>query len=70
MVDNSAMTPAQAWQATTSSAAALLGVGDRLGTVAPGKLADVVVLEGDPDDLAKLAGRVWSVWKGGVRVVG
>ena len=37
MVDNSSMTPLEAWVATTSSAAALCGVDDRLGTISPGK---------------------------------
>jgi imidazolonepropionase-like amidohydrolase len=67
MVDHSAMTPIEAWTATTSSAAALLGVGDELGTVEPGKRADLVLLEGDPKDLEKLADRIAGVWKDGVR---
>ena len=69
MVDNSAMTPLQAWTATTSSAAALCGVDDRLGTIAPGKLADFTVIQGDLGDLDKLGERVWGVWKEGARVI-
>ena len=41
------MTPLDAWVATTSSAAALCGVDDRLGTISPAKLADLTVIEGD-----------------------
>jgi imidazolonepropionase-like amidohydrolase len=69
MVDNSAMSPLEAWVATTSGAAALCGVDDRLGTISPGKLADLTVIEGDPHDLDKLGERVWGVWKEGARVV-
>jgi imidazolonepropionase-like amidohydrolase len=69
MVDHSAMTPLDAWAATTSSAAALCGVDDRLGTVSPGKLADFTVVEGDLGDLDKLGERVWGVWVEGARVV-
>lgn len=69
MVENSSITPLQAWVATTSGAAALCGVGDRLGTVAPGRLADLTVIEGDLENLDKLGERVWGVWKEGVRVV-
>jgi imidazolonepropionase-like amidohydrolase len=69
MADNSAMPPLEAWVATTSGAAALCGVDDRLGTISPGKLADLTVIEGDPRDLDKLGERVWGVWKEGARVV-
>jgi imidazolonepropionase-like amidohydrolase len=40
-------TPAQAVQIMTANGAKILGVADRLGTVEPGKLADLVVLRGD-----------------------
>ena len=42
------MTPMQALQAATGWAAECLGWEDRLGTVEPGKLADLVVVDGDP----------------------
>jgi imidazolonepropionase-like amidohydrolase len=63
-------TPTQALVAATSSAAELMGLQDELGTLSPGKRADVVVVDGDPFDFATLAGRVEQVWKDGVRVVG
>ena len=69
MVENSAMTPLDAWAATTSHAADLLGVADDLGTIAPGKLADLVVLDGDADQLEKLSDRISGVWKDGSRLV-
>jgi imidazolonepropionase-like amidohydrolase len=67
MVEHSAMTPAQAWAATTSSAAALLGVDDALGTIDVGKRADVVLLRGSIDDVDKLGQRITGVWKDGDR---
>ncbi|MEZ5293873.1 MAG: amidohydrolase family protein [Vicinamibacterales bacterium] len=42
------MTPAQALETATTIPAAMLGMGDRLGRVAPGYLADLVAVEGDP----------------------
>jgi imidazolonepropionase-like amidohydrolase len=69
MVDNSTMSPLDAWTATTSSAASLLGLADQLGTIAPGKRADLVALDGDPMDLEKPAERISGVWKDGSRVV-
>jgi imidazolonepropionase-like amidohydrolase len=62
------MTPEQAWHATTLSAAELLGVADSLGSLQPGKRADVVVLDGDAADLTKLSDRVREVWRDGVLV--
>jgi imidazolonepropionase-like amidohydrolase len=63
------LSPEQALVAATSSAAELLGWADRLGTLELGKLADVVVVDGDPFDFATLKDRVEQVWKDGVRVV-
>jgi imidazolonepropionase-like amidohydrolase len=42
------LTPMQALQAATSWAAECLGLGQELGTVEKGKLADLVVVDGDP----------------------
>lgn len=60
------MTPAEVLAATTSSAARLLGYDD-LGTVEPGRRADLVLVEGNAYDLADLASNVREVWKDGVR---
>ena len=62
------MTPTQALVATTSEAARLLGLDAELGTIEPGKRADLVVLDGDPYDLRDMAERVRQVWKDGRRV--
>jgi len=42
------MTPMQAIQAATSSAADLLGRSDQIGSIKPGKFADVIAVAGDP----------------------
>jgi imidazolonepropionase-like amidohydrolase len=63
------MSPMQAIVATTRSAAELMGLDDELGTLQPGKRADLVVVDGDPLDLATLADRVEAVYQDGTRVV-
>lgn len=51
-------TPAQALIAATRTNAEILGMADRLGTLEAGKLADLIVVDGRPDenieDLRKL----------------
>ena len=64
------MTPAQVLAATTSSAAELLGLSGELGTLEPGKRADVVVVDGDPFELASLGDRIAAVVKDGRLVAG
>lgn len=62
------MTPVQAVRAGTLVGAQVLGLADDLGSVAPGKLADLVLTDVDPlthvHDLADPA-RVRAVWQGG-----
>jgi imidazolonepropionase-like amidohydrolase len=64
------MTPAQVLAATTSSAAELLGVAGELGTLEPGKRADVVVVDGDPFELATVGERIAAVVQDGRLVSG
>ncbi len=42
------MTPMEAIQTATIQSAALLALADRIGSIEPGKLADLVVVDGDP----------------------
>ncbi|MER5515408.1 amidohydrolase family protein [Streptomyces sp. NPDC002763] len=52
------MTPAEVLVAATSAAADALGLGARTGTVAPGRWADLLLVDGDPlADLRVLADR-------------
>jgi imidazolonepropionase-like amidohydrolase len=64
------MAPAAALQATTASAAALMGLEAELGTLEPGKRADVVAVDGDPFELATLPDRIAAVWQDGRLVAG
>jgi imidazolonepropionase-like amidohydrolase len=60
------MTPMQAIRAGTIVPAELLGWSDRIGTIEPGKVADIVAVSGDPlKDITELK-RVKFVMKGGV----
>ena len=60
------MKPMDAIKAATINAAELLGERDRLGSIQPGKLADIVAVDGDPLKDPKVFGRVVFVMKGGV----
>jgi imidazolonepropionase-like amidohydrolase len=62
------MTPAEVLAATTSSAASLLRIADETGTIMPGKRADIVVVDGDPFDLANLKASIRAVYSGGIQV--
>jgi imidazolonepropionase-like amidohydrolase len=60
------MTPAQALHAGTTAAADLLGLGDKIGTLQSGKLADIVAVPGNPLEDIKVTQRVLFVMKDGV----
>jgi len=60
------MTPMQAIQAATTSAADLLGRSNELGTVGEGKYADLIAVEGDPLQDVRLLENVRFVMKDGV----
>jgi imidazolonepropionase-like amidohydrolase len=62
------MTPMQAIQAATISAADLMGWKDRVGSLDAGKFADLIAVKGDPlADVTELT-RVSFVMKGGAVV--
>ncbi|RKG63227.1 amidohydrolase family protein, partial [Corallococcus exercitus] len=60
------LSPAEALRTATVNAAELLGVADRLGTLEPGKLADVVAVPGDPLKDIRATQKVFFVMKEGV----
>jgi imidazolonepropionase-like amidohydrolase len=70
LMTENGFTPEQALVAATSSAADLMGMLDEVGTLAPGKRADVVVVDGDPLVFEDISERIRSVYKDGVLVVG
>lgn len=59
------MTPLQALQSATIAPATMLGVGEELGTIAPGKLADLVAVEADPTQDISALRTIRLVVKGG-----
>jgi len=61
------MTPMDAIIASTRHGAEAMGLGDELGTVEKGKLADVIVVSGNPLLDMNVMKRVCYVVKGGVR---
>jgi imidazolonepropionase-like amidohydrolase len=59
------MSPEDVLVATTRTAAELMGLGRELGTIEPGKRADLVVVSGDPLDFRDLAARIERVYQDG-----
>ena len=59
------MTPMQAIQAATSNAADLLGHSSELGSIKPGKYADIIAVTGDPLSDVRLLENLQFVMKDG-----
>nr|CTQ98733.1 amidohydrolase [Kibdelosporangium sp. MJ126-NF4] len=67
------MTTHEALLAATATGAHALGLADRLGTIQPGKIADLVIVDGDPltDPMVlRDQDRIWLVLQGGDPVAG
>ena len=64
----SGLTPAEALAAATSTAARVLRAEREIGAVAPGRIADLVILDADPLVDIRNTRRIWAVIQGG-RVV-
>ena len=62
------LTPAQAIHAATNNAADLIGRAKDVGTLEPGKFADVIAVTGDPLQNVRVLENVSFVMKGGVVV--
>jgi imidazolonepropionase-like amidohydrolase len=60
------MTPAQSLRAGTSAAAHLLGLANNIGTLAPGKLADIVAVPANPFEDIRVTQSVLFVMKEGI----
>jgi len=59
-------TPAQAIQIATENGATYLGQHDHIGTLAPGKQADLVLIKGDPSKNIEEIENVETVFKAGI----
>jgi imidazolonepropionase-like amidohydrolase len=65
LLSEAGLTPMEVIEASTRTAAFVCGQGERLGTLEPGKLADIIVVDGNPlTDLGAMDA-VLSVIKGG-----
>jgi imidazolonepropionase-like amidohydrolase len=67
------LTPPEALVSATKTAAEALGLSDRIGTVDEGKLADLLIVDGDPIEEPELfsnRNRIWLVLQLGVPVAG
>jgi imidazolonepropionase-like amidohydrolase len=59
------MSPLEVLRAATLNSADLLGMGDRIGAIEPGKFADIIAVDGDPLKNVQDLQRVRFVMKGG-----
>jgi len=59
------LSPMQAIQSATVNAADLIGWADRVGSLEPGKLADIIAVQGDPTTNVTVLEHVQFVMKGG-----
>jgi len=69
MVTEIGLTPTQAIVAATSAPARVLGLSDEVGTLAPGQMADLLAVEGDPSQQIEDLRRVRLVLQAGQTVV-
>ena len=67
LLTEAGLTPVQAIQTATKNAAALLHLDDR-GVIAPGKLADLLIVDGDPSKDITAVDNIDSVWRRGKKV--
>jgi imidazolonepropionase-like amidohydrolase len=68
MLVGAGLTPAQALATATQKNAELLGLGATIGTLEPGKRADLVVIDGDPLTDIAATERIVAIWRAGRRI--
>ena len=61
-------TPAEALESATRISAQAIGMEQEVGTIEPGKIADLVALDGDPNQDVTAASRVTAVFQGGHQI--
>lgn len=64
------MSPTEALHAATAVNAEMLEMADRIGRIAPGMVADLVAVRGDPTRDISVLRHVLAVWRAGVCVAG
>lgn len=65
LVDSAGLSPLHALRAATLNGALVLGIADSVGTIAPGKLADLIMLRADPiEDIANTQTLAWVMKAG------
>ncbi|HTF31632.1 MAG TPA: amidohydrolase family protein, partial [Flavitalea sp.] len=62
------LTPLQAITAATKNAARMLEIGNKTGTLEPGKLADFIILENSPADNIRNTRGIVEVYKAGKKI--
>jgi imidazolonepropionase-like amidohydrolase len=65
MMVASGLTPLEAIRCATLTDATLLGIADRTGTIAAGKQADMILLNGNPVDDIKNTEKIEAIWHNG-----
>jgi imidazolonepropionase-like amidohydrolase len=68
MMVKAGLTPTQALVAATGGAARVMKLEDQLGTVQPGRWADLLVLNADPTADIRATRQIDSVWIAGRRL--
>jgi len=69
LMHEAGMTPKEVLLSATTSAAELMGLQSELGSLTPGKRADLVIVDGDPYELSALRSNIVSVYKDGALAV-
>ena len=64
----SGMSPMDSIRAATGLAAELTGTLDHVGTVEVGKLADLILVDGDPLYDMQALRNIWAIFQGGRRI--
>ncbi len=65
LMEGGGMSPTEVLVATTRTSSELMGLDRDLGTIEPGKRADLVVIDGDPFEFGTLPERIAAVYQDG-----